>query len=286
MKNKIILISFAIAMLFVITGCNNESDSFSQFERYEKNIICDEINDIVDINNALDAFITSDGRVYILDFKQKFSNDKNCKLINSETKMKRFLKEYIVGEDGRLYYMPSFDSTNIELRKIYHNDKQHYLDPNKYILGLEEYKTNIYDPYVRFEDFEEGFSNDFLKILDENGNYNPENEYFHLKDGEEIEYIIDKTIKTNLAIYVYDEKIINEKECEKYADIKCEYSKEFFENPNFIYDGFDSLVKSELSNIKFYKIVNEVDDKSETHLKNYTFAITSDGKVYTNHKYR
>ena len=91
-----------------------------------------------------------------------------------------------------------------------------------------------------------------------------------------------KEWEKNDIIYVYDEKETNKEECEKYADIECESSKGFFENPNFIYGGNDSLINSELSNIKFYKVISHID--SYTSVKDYTFAITTDGKIYTNYK--
>lgn len=253
-KTLIIMTTFIICIL--LTGCgttkeenilNNNITSFKDLgdlgvtiQKYS-NLKCDVLQDIVDYELYHNFFITNDGKLYQLSFNKLYSNDSNCKQIESDKIFKRFIKSGIIDNENNIY---EFNNINKTLEE-FNFEPGHTSMP--YIQNISK---SDYDNIILAE-----LSNEelyYFKVVDNkiykyNESFTLENEpSLVLENNEEIISILDGGIRTNKNYYNYSKRATNKEECEKYADIKCNYETSF--------DILDNKkITSQLNNIKFIK---------------------------------
>lgn len=193
-----------------------------------------------------------------------------CKLVESEIKMKRYYGNLMVGEDNKLYYAPSSNGTFYEYGKSDYQNFQNQIYGGEVLEGTYNAKKGLMD-YEYIEHY--------LNVENQKNIYYKAKKVFELElnPNENLEYIIDRTVKTNQRIYIYDKKITNKDECEKYEDISCVEELKFHSNTDFIYENDDSLLKYNFDKIKFYKVFQN------SNYKDKTFVLTKDGQIYTNY---
>lgn len=203
-------------------------------------IICDEIKDAISYSNE-EFFLTSTGDIYKFNYDKLYSNNKNC--IKTE-----------FGNNNLSYILMNriYDKNNNNIYVIY----------EKEILTIEEHEQILMNKYSKFyedikkieeqnKDFTKTSSYDFASTNcgDNNGEalvikdykvYGLENiflkeenwsEIGRIPNDEKIIYLNNFLIKTDKSYWNFS--ITNEKECNKYVDIKCE----------------KKIVKSSLTNI-------------------------------------
>ena len=284
---KIKLILVIGLVLLCICGCdkkdkdnstnmdNNSQNSQTELTEYlldfgsnirKYDVKCDVIMDIVDFSFYENLFITNDGKVYQISFDKIFSNNENCKLVNSDQKFVKFIKAGILNNENVLY---DFDSDKGILKPytLYDNINM----PNFLQIIKKDY-NNVYvhgstneDTYYYFDNF----SNSFYKYTFDDNFKNVklnDNSFFTISGDESIEYLLDGNIKTNKYLYIYDSYVKNAEECSKYADIKCENEVGFYQ---------DKEIKN-IDKAKFIKV-----NTYHTGLSSYVI-VDLNNNVYTN----
>ena len=241
-----------LILLITLTGCNNSKKLYGtgsiEEEKFvdlgdlgdkikKKNIICNEIQDIVDFSFYDNLFITKDGKLYQLSFEQLYSNNSNCKQIESDKSFLKFIKGGILDNQNDIYYLD--DSKEL----IKFNFEVGYpMLPYINTIKKEDYK-NLFYAMIDIE-------NDGYFYLENNNIYqyskdSAKQSLLNIND-EVVEYIIDGGIKTNKNYYVYKKFITNKNECEKYADVECVEEIKF--------DKIDNdKISNQLEHIKFIK---------------------------------
>ena len=284
---KILVFFLLILSTFLLTGCGDEDsggrskkrskDSNKIGDQYRGNvkmdIDCESIKYIKDISNDFSSFITTDGAVYLFSLYQKFSNETNCKRIESPAVMERYYNGYLVDIDDNLYYTPSYTDTKVNKASSYRSGLK---GPAGYIHAGKDYDYSYYDRKYVYEDI-------YLKV-DGKHIYSvySESDLLKLDSDESIAYIIDSTVKTNKNIYVYDDKIPNQEECQKYADVSCENVAQFYKVDSLFYGEGVSDMSKFFDDIKFYKVVPHTNE----YKRNYdTFIVSKDGQVFVNYNY-
>ncbi len=266
MKKVLVILVMTLMIAIEMTGCsrkNNNIISENQNQEDNKelsgfiksNINCDALKNIVDFNNYQSLFITSNGELYQISIydARLFSNGTSCKKIESNKRFVKFIKSGILDSQNDIYYFNS-DSSKLEL---YNPSIGDTLMPNNIYgtVSKDKYKNIMYSRaaefgsdnlslYLYYDEAKKsiyGYSRDLSQIIDM--------PVYSLSENEYIEYVIDDVVKTNKAIYVYGEHILNKSECEKYIDVKCEKKYEF-------YALEDEKITSQLEYIKFAKFFN------------------------------
>lgn len=258
MKKKISLIVLCGIVLLGICGCenkntsnegNNEENKLSSIKGYniretdvvpsyyqKVNVKCDEIKDIKDY--YFGYFITNYGELYKFSYDKVFSDtDTNCKRINTNIKFIKFIDGGLLDENNNIYVIDKDDNLSLftfqpgYMPMPYLNDiaKKEYINVSRTMKPND----NIHIYFYYSENKVYKLKDDFNTEADVE-----ENAIFELKKDETISYIVDATIKTNKNFYIYKSVITNKDECNKYADIECNYENKFYEIP-------------ELSNKKF-----------------------------------
>lgn len=275
MKRSITCFLIICILIFSVTGCSKRIkmktevkkisiyDSInSKYSNYKKNIVCSELNDIVDVSDDFRYFITKDHKMYKLSYDKPYSNDENCKQLETKYQLLRFLDDRVIGTDGTsLYKQDGYDGMSLKLSSS-------YKELNNTIFG-----GKIKDPYYDVNESKFIYKDKYIYLLikEENVVEYGDDIVFQPKEDETIDYIIDMTIKTNKHIYVFDEKVTNQEECDKYADVNCIEKRSFYPVDSFIYGNNDNLIKNNVNEIAFYKYNGE-----------NTFVMMNDGSVYTN----
>lgn len=269
MKKKIILICFIF--LLCICGCNNKTKNIEENipkeikkigDNIKTEIKCEEIKDIVDFSFYENLFITNDGKLYQISFDKIFTNEKNCKQIESNHSFIKFIRGGILDQNNNFYY---FDRENYELKSF--NFENGYtlmpylseIDKSIYSSISSTMKPNNNMPIYFYT------NNNNVYLYEEDGSFTKHlnsNPILSLDSDEKILYFIDGTIKTNKKYYSYKSKLKNE-ECKKYADIKCIYEDNFYSDNEEINNQYD--------NIKYYK------EDSESSI-----IIDINNNIYTN----
>lgn len=262
MKKILGIVLIILACIF-ITGCENqepygigsvEEDKFINLgelgggiKKYD--LICDEIQDVVDYNIDNFLFITTDGELFKINYEQLFSNNKNCKQISSDKKFIKFIKNGIIDENNDIYYVDELNDNQI----VKFNFENGYPGmPYIQQISKDKYKNIIYAE-INAENF------DYL-YLENNNLYsiNTDEAYLNLQD-ETIIKVMDNTVITDKNFYIYSQKIINKTECEKYADINCITQDDFsiLDNKKIIsqYDKI-KFVKYNSNNVVFITDIN------------------------------
>ncbi|MFR5857580.1 MAG: hypothetical protein ACLUFU_07230 [Bacilli bacterium] len=272
---KISLLLLCGVILLGVCGCNSylNDSSLSQYAKQQVlyngsyKINCPELTENSIISNFNGEFFITNNNVYQLNYEQVYSNEKNCKLIGNikeGTKPIIFDNHTIVDNKKNEYYI-SWEK----------NEKGDY-----YI----EAKTNIYQHFERFDinlelvsaqKYSNGNFGETYDIITytQNGlfayyidrTYNEEEKYYSYKinvdniNNERIIKLYGSTIKTDKAFYEINKRKTNKEQCEKYADVKCEY--EYYLKQNKILTKY----YNEIMNITDGKIITydyEAFDKS------------------------
>lgn len=250
MSKKIIFSLLMVSMCFVLVGCDqkklNEEKNLTFAEWAEKNnkiyndikkINCPEIREDSIMSGSSEIFVT-DNNIYKYNVDKLFSNDKNCKLIGTITDVKPIAvsKDNAIDETGTLYNIFWQRVENANYDGNYEKDDLHdgwkeylrRLNVNKQLISA----NGNYSSEKDIPDYEIiTYTNDGLylyKIDYINSNNSKGTEYRYkvnidsLND-EEIVRLYGSIIKTNKAFYKISSVNTNQRECNKYADIKCEY---------------------------------------------------------------
>lgn len=244
---KYISIIFILMACLLITGCKNkepygigsiEEETFVDLGELGKGIakydlVCNEIQDIIDYNIDDSLFITNDGKLFQLNYEKLYSNNKNCKQIESNKIFTKFIHGGIIDNNNDIYYLQD------EILKEFHFEIGHPTMPYIPSVSPDKYPNIIYTQ-IDLENYDYlNLENNILySIINNTEVFNAHN--------EKILKIMDNTIITDKTYYIYNKQIINQNECQKYADIDC-----IFKN------GFNRLnnekITSQYDKIKFFK---------------------------------
>lgn len=231
-------ILFSLIILVLITGCgvkNNEKNSSNEEIKTSKvekvlkenrmqkfNWNCDvSLNEIKEVDWSSRLFITTNNELYSLLFEDKlYSNNQICKKIETELKFERFVNSALITTNNEIYAYIQSENKIINEEDILYNGfvggfdySIFHADKNIYYAGYDSsemgggnkmyYKVNNNNVSLFYE-----LNKDDLNV------YNFENNEIFLNGSNEI-------LQTDKAFYTYG--ITNKKECQKYADVKCEY---------------------------------------------------------------
>lgn len=261
-----------------------ESDNFILKEGWNKteNFRCMKMTEAIDINTTMKLFITRDNELYMYSTDKIFSNGENYKKIETDVKFQKFIKNIIVDVENNLYKIkddniekiniPSKDADDSERIDFsiavngpgqlpYFNEKDYknisYInyDFRKYVY-LYMKDNNVYSYKVNYNEYGETILDNSYTLVD--------NKLVELAENEVIELFIDGTIKTNNGYYVFENRVINKEETNKYADIKPEYRVGFYKIEN------DNII-SQIDKIAFLK--KEIDTYGTINV------VTKDGEL-------
>ena len=239
MKNKLRLI-FLLAII-LICGCsknnNNEKTNNNEISKnsctltadsemgFNKDFYCPEMKNIKH-NSISSFFITNDGELYEYSYKKYSTTNTNCKKVETDIIFDKIVRSTLISKDGELYAYRAYESklekiTNeqIELGRSFYGIDQMEIKLyrlNSNIFYLNQLDINEPEIYGYLDN-----NNLYLITYDWNNNISTEQFLYSFKEDEIIENLTNGYIITNYGYYVYD--VINKKDCQKYADIKCEY---------------------------------------------------------------
>ena len=256
-------IKYVVMTIFLIliltTGCHSNKNNLS-LEKDAKNkgrniveINCPEFQDNSEF--IYRDFFINDNKIYQFSSKKFKSNNKNCKLVyqfpedekielsfakaNSLTNEKFYLKTS--NNNVYTYNVTQFNGMNqIDINTIQKCDNpmsdsyiksvlNEKFEDNVHYYSYEEflvYRNNELQRYIiKFNPHEDNDYNDNRYILKKSKNIN----ISEIKD-EKIIKIEDRYVKTNKAYYDIKKVKTNKAECEKYADVKCNYEYKLVKN--------------------------------------------------------
>ena len=218
-----------------------------------KELKCDALDNIKLLTS--DRLITKDNEIYDISFDKLFSNNQNCKKIETNINISNIRDGFIFSKDNKFYNISDFEEVGIaDYLQIYLLDKNiikiiesDYDEINGKINLLVFKNNNIYKQTYNITNGENGFNKitfekeELYKSLEEYGNikYITFEPYLYTNSGKNIQ-LEENTITTIFSDkgYYYLEEIITD-ECKKYQDIECEL--EF--NESEIYKRFSNDVK-------------------------------------------
>lgn len=277
MKKIVILL---LIMVLLITGCKNsetknnehgnETVEEKKFDKISElnyiDIKCGALADIVDYSSIDSLFITKSGDIYQFSYDKLFSNDTNCKKIESDKKFKRFIRGAIIDSNNDIY---SYDNGKNIVVKNNHNTTMPYLLDK---ISKNDYDNIIYEWNSDYNDYERYFYYDVdTNSIYEYSNKNykkSENAMFNFETDEIVEYITYNGIKTNKAFYTQGRIAENANECEKYVDVECIYKNTFYKIGN-------ETINKNLEHIKYIYYDN-------SHNTPVYFIVDENNNFYTN----
>lgn len=185
-------------------------------------IKCEEIKDAVSFYRS-DYFLTNDEMLYKLNVEKLFSNDKNCVQMDYDVKgAKYFYKNGLFDENDELLYVLDIDYDGLTVGESVITKDQY-----KYLSVFDDLEDEDYD-FVSTENY--NFTTIFVKDRevywykeDKTGETSTKKEkvvLLEVPDDETILGLHGAVLKTDKNYYTLQQ--INEEECEKYADVKCE----------------------------------------------------------------
>ena len=281
-KIRVLFIVFiCLITVFTICGCSNQEKKelnedtlkkiISDKYPYSNNkIVCDELEDAIAFNYKFSYFATKN-KVYKLNEKQLFSNEKNCKELEIEnldsdivdfdignrleTKAMKYAYEKNIKKfshlcydyEGKNYGCNYGESLYKRVHDIlgnitFYSDYNHLENADGIVVKDNELKIFriTYENQVEDKIKDIGFVDVKLE----------------LENDEKVLFIIDNIIKTNKAYYEVKAYKTNKEKCSKYADVKCEYGyklvKDDFLTNNYQYIKFVSKYNLIDINNNFY----------------------------------
>lgn len=249
---KYIGIVLLIVLSITLSGCSsnekekndmNEKLSFaewsiknSNFGQQEiKKINCPEINENAIMSGSTEIFIT-DNKIYKYDTDKLFSNDKNCKLVGKIEGENGIAvnRDNAIDENGILYntFWQKVDDPDYNgdyVKDTFHDGWKEYFkrfDINKSMIsgGLSINNALDYEIITLNDNDLIAYNIDYMNY----GEY-PNGKDFVYKinidniNDEKIIKIYSSIIKTDKAFYSISSRKTNKEQCDKYADVKCEY---------------------------------------------------------------
>ena len=176
--------------------------------------------------------INSEGKIYELSIEQVFANNENCKEADTNIVVSAILDNKIVkGTDGKYYYLQGqngvnpYDLVTTSDNSYYvydlllkSNDIVKVITANSNTGSYYVLRNNgcVYEYIIQTKDRNKGPELTSTRIIYDSGEF----------DGEIIDFnyageSVTTYIKTEEKIYRMS--ITNQKDCSKYADVKCEY---------------------------------------------------------------
>ena len=256
MNKKTRVLFILLVSVILVSGCSktekiedNKNLTFTEWA--EKNIEinnnirkinCPEINENSIMSGSSEIFIT-DNNIYKYNVDKLFSNDKNCKLIGTidGSKPMAVNRDNAIDETGTLYNIfwqrvkdENYDG-NYE-KDTLHDGWKEYLkrfNVNKQMISASDIYS--YDEQRHIPNYEIiTYTNDGLYLYNiDSTNYSsndyPKGKEFRYKintddiNDEKIIRLYGSIVKTNKAFYTLSSNLTNKEECNKYADVKCEY---------------------------------------------------------------
>ena len=245
MKKVFILISILVISL-VLTGCNvNVTISLTQdgFSVNDSNFKCNLLN--LDGKEAKDEntsenikFLVGDyaigesGNIYQLSYDKLFSNDMNCKKVAKIPTKAVFDESYLLGEDGKYYYLNAQDGDTVVQFSEVPQEDENYQKLSLFFTGdvkkAVTVNSNINSYYVLKDD---GSIYNYVLTKDEQSKtffVKSDNVQFtsNSYDGKIIDFYYAGDSTTTFfrtPTSIYRNLIGNEEECSKYVDVPCEY---------------------------------------------------------------
>ena len=230
MKKKLSLICLCGIVLLGVCSCGNkDNDIDNNAPTPIRELKCSSLNNVKYSYEGY--FLTNDNDLYVLNTEGLYSNNENCLKINNESKIIKNVENYFLGENNKRYrivdentlkaidkidnYELLFDSNVVKLE----SDTLLKADGKTYDIVLKDdgklyevkYKSlfNEIAELILYKEFNDE------KILDFS-TYGFIRIKYETYDVNTISYYI----KTDKAIYT---STLANKECLKYADIKCKY---------------------------------------------------------------
>ena len=246
MKKVFVLISIMMFAL-VLTGCNGtvtralRNDGFSVKDNKFKcsllnldgKVDDEEDNTSEDVKFLVGNYaIGVSGNIYQLSYDQLFSNDMNCKKVATIPTKAVLDDKFILGEDGKYYYLNADDGGVVEQFSEMPQEDENYQLLSLFFTGdvkkADTVNANINSYYVLKED---GSIYNYVLTQDKDTKQyfvKSDNVQFtsNSYDGKIIDFFYagDSTatfFRTPTSIY--RNMIGNEEECSKYVDVTCEY---------------------------------------------------------------
>ena len=228
-----------VLVMILVSGCsnnvsvkNNNKNDKDKITQTEKRVIdkmsftykwdCEvPLNKIKDISTIGMNFISDDGVLYEFNLDKKYSTTgSHCRKVNIDVSFEKFICNGIISSD----------------KKIYLQNGKNYVDISNetriqgWVMGfpydLYDYNENIIILNIASVDTKYGIVEDNKVYEYETGSSSSDyigkgKKLYTFSDDETLVGIYGSYIKTNKAYYVYG--ATNKNECEKYADIGCEY---------------------------------------------------------------
>ena len=256
MKKKVSVSFILLILLILVSGCSkkdviddNKNMTFTEWA--EKNIKidntirkinCPEINESSIMSGSSEIFITGNN-IYKYNVDKLFSNGKNCKLIGTIDGAKPLTvnKDNAIDETGTLYniFWQRVKNENYDgdyEKDTFHDGWKEYLkrfNVNKQMISANDIYS--YDEERHIPNYEIiTYIDDGLYLYNiDSTNYSsndyPKGKEFRYKvnindiNDEKIIRLYGSIVKTNKAFYILSSNPTNNEECNKYADVKCEY---------------------------------------------------------------
>ncbi len=227
-----------------------------------KELKCDALDNIKLLTS--DRLITKDNEIYDISFDKLFSNNQNCKKIETNINISNIRDGFIFSKDNKFYNISDFEEVGIaDYLQIYLLDKNiikiiesDYDEINGKINLLVFKNNNIYKQTYNITNGENGFNKitfekeELYKSLEEYGNIKHITFEPHLYTNSDKNIQLWKsTIKTIISDkgYYYLNEVKTD-ECTKYVDIECEFElkesetyKRFSKDIKFLGETFTVL---------------------------------------------
>ena len=243
MKNIKYIIS-VLLVVFLLTGCNGNITRDIRKDGFvlsNSKISCKDLIPVKEKNPVSKKIsymsngfaVTTDGEIYEMSLNQKYSNNDNCKVANTNLRVVAMFDNNVFrASDGKYYY--TIENTNTAAySQVSANDNSYAI----YNLILSEAKVkkvvtvdqnagsyyvllddgNIYNYIITRSDYNSPYVIVSKDIVYDANNYESKIIDFNYSSSDK-----SKTyIRTGNEIYRM--QATNKKKCEKYVDIKCKY---------------------------------------------------------------
>lgn len=255
MKKKMVIFLLLLFSTILLSGCNKKRNNVKKkelnfVEWAEKNLVdfypssskaatinCPEINKDSIMIGSNDNF-TNGKNIYAYSEYELFSNDKNCKFIESFKGDKLItlvssVNTVAIDEKGRLW---DLDNTTNKINYLYSNLWADWINTfndqninNSIISAFNSQETESSLPAHNIV----AYNNNELNLYNFSF-HKGENKKYKVNidniENEKIEKIYGSIVKTNKAFYIIKPYATNKDKCEKYIDIKCIYENKLIKN--------------------------------------------------------
>lgn len=255
MKKRLSLVLLCGIVLLGLCGCGNNKNSSNENKNNSKitkynyigsfndNILCSglDLNDIIHINEKY--VITSNKKYEINDEKLYSTTNENCKVIKTFNGKAIDYKWWGHSEGYELLQTDNGYKYQNWSNEVLNKNIEHYKSLGENVLfGLD---LAIYDEraagggygkdlisvdndlkYIPYKDMKISNTIDIIESFDKN---------------ERVIFINNQIVKTNKAYYTISKYKTNKEDCEKYADIKCEYGYRL-KKDKALTDNYDNII--------------------------------------------